>query len=66
MNGFSIFVIAICGAMALEGVVYALFPGPMKRAMMQMQSMPENTLRVAGMMIAAIGLAFIYLLMPKT
>jgi len=61
----TIMVIAVGGAMLLEGAMYALFPGQMKKAMLEMQSVPENILRGVGLGIAALGLVIIYLLVPK-
>ncbi len=62
----TILIIALGGALLLEGSVYALFPGGMKKAMQEMQSLPENQLRIAGIIAALIGTVLIYLLMPKT
>ncbi len=61
----TILVIAIGGAMLLEGAVYALFPGGMKRAMREMMDMPENQLRMAGLVVSAIGLGLVYFLLPR-
>jgi uncharacterized protein YjeT (DUF2065 family) len=61
----TILVIAVGGAMLLEGAMYALFPGPMKKAMLEMQNVPENIMRAVGLGIAAFGVVIIYLLMPK-
>ena len=61
----TIMVIAVGGAMLLEDAMYALFPGPMKKAMLEMQSVPENILRGVGLGIATLGLVIIYLLVPK-
>lgn len=64
-NWVTVFVIAVGGAMLLEGAMYALFPGPMKKAMVEIQNTPENVLRAAGIGIAAFGVLLIYFLMPK-
>ncbi|PHS39944.1 MAG: hypothetical protein COA91_04750 [Robiginitomaculum sp.] len=61
----TVLIIAIGGAMLVEGAVYALFPGGMKRAMREMMDMPEGQLRIAGLVVAAIGLALIYFLLPR-
>ena len=62
----TILIIALGGALLLEGSVYTLFPGGMKKAMQEMQNLPENQLRIAGIIAALIGVTLIYLLMPKT
>ena len=62
----TILIIALGGALLLEGSVYALFPGAMKKVMQEMQSLPENQLRIAGIVAAIVGVVLIYLLMPKT
>ena len=64
-NWVTVLVIAVGGAMLLEGAMYALFPGPMKKAMQEVQNVPENVLRAVGIGIAGFGVMIIYLLMPK-
>jgi len=64
-NWVTILVIAVGGAMFLEGAMYALFPGPMKKAMVEIQNTPEGVLRAAGIAIAAFGVILLYFLMPK-
>ena len=61
----SVIVVAIGGAMLLEGAVYALFPAAMKRAMREMQSLPDGALRVGGLTAGVIGLAVVYFMLPK-
>ena len=53
---------ALALALALEGVVYALFPDSMKRFMAHVLEMPENSLRLAGVFAAIIGVAAIALI----
>ena len=48
---------ALALALALEGVVYALFPDSMKRFMARVLEMPETSLRIAGIFAAMIGVA---------
>ena len=60
----TVLVIAIGGAMLLEGALYALFPDGMKRAMAEMQNAPSGTLRLIGLGLAAAGLAVVYFLKP--
>lgn len=43
--------------LALEGALYAAFPGAMRRAMAQVCEQPEQALRMGGLI--ALGLGFI-------
>lgn len=53
-------VLAAIGLMlVLEGALYALFPEGMKRAMAQMQTLPQQHLRMAGLTLAVIGFAIV-------
>ena len=55
-------VIAALGlVLVLEGVLYALFPEFMKRLARQAIETPGDTLRVAGVISAAIGVAVVWL-----
>jgi len=62
----TILLIAFGGALLLEGAFYALFPGAMKRAMVEMQNLPENALRIGGLISACIGVLLVVFLIPKT
>lgn len=46
--------------LALEGMVYAIAPGVMRRALARMAETPEATLRVGGLAaaLAAVGIAW--------
>ena len=48
--------------LVLEGVLYALFPQPMKRAALKLVSQPETTLRLAGLGLACIGVAWVWVI----
>ncbi len=61
----TVLVIAIGGAMIIEGAVYTLFPRGMKRVMREMMDMPEGRIRNSGLFVAAIGLALILFLVPR-
>jgi len=61
----TVLIIALGGAMFLEGAIYALFPKAMKKIMLEMQSMPEPILRVVGLVLLFIGFALVVILMPK-
>lgn len=47
-------------ALALEGAMYALFPGAMKRAMTLALSQPPEQLRLAGLAGATIGVGVVW------
>ena len=50
---------ALALAVALEGVIYALFPESMRRFMQHVMEMSDNSLRVAGVFAAIVGVAAI-------
>jgi uncharacterized protein YjeT (DUF2065 family) len=54
-------VAAIGLVLVLEGVLYALFPELMKRMAEQALQTPGDTLRVAGVVSAALGVALVWL-----
>jgi uncharacterized protein len=45
----------------IEGLVFAAFPGPAKRAVASVLETPENTLRVIGIGSAIVGLVIVWL-----
>jgi uncharacterized protein len=47
--------------LAIEGVIYALFPEGMKRMMARVMEMPAASLRAAGLAAAAIGVGLVWL-----
>jgi hypothetical protein len=49
-------------AIALEGAAYALFPGAMKKMMLQVLAQPSGHLRNAGLAAAAIGVGVVWLI----
>jgi len=53
--GFGLFLV-------LEGLVYALFPGGVKRMAAMMPEIPESTLRNFGVIAMAIGVVLIWLI----
>ncbi|MBM3555005.1 MAG: DUF2065 domain-containing protein [Alphaproteobacteria bacterium] len=57
----SLFLIAFGLMLVMEGVLYALFPGAMKRMMARLQEQPESTLRWSGLALAVIGFALVWL-----
>ena len=53
--------VALGLAIALEGLLYAAFPGPMKRMLVAMLGTEETVLRMAGLAAAASGLVLIWM-----
>jgi uncharacterized protein YjeT (DUF2065 family) len=53
---------ALALAMFIEGVMYALFPQRMKRAALLLVSQPEAILRYAGVGIACLGVACVWVI----
>ena len=54
-------VTAIGLILALEGALYALFPDAMRRMAKQVLDAPGDTLRVVGVISAALGVAIVWL-----
>ena len=55
------FLTALGLAFVIEGVLYALFPGPMRRIVERLTAEPERTLRLAGLGAAAAGVGLVWL-----
>ncbi len=53
---------ALALAIAIEGMLYALFPDGMKRMMASVFEMPSSNLRAAGLMAAALGVVLVWLI----
>ena len=53
---------ALALAVALEGILYALFPGAMKRFVLEVLELPDNSLRMAGLLAAVAGVGAIALI----
>ena len=47
-------------AIALEGLIYALFPRAMKRMMVHVLGQPDGGLRLAGLVAAVIGVVIVW------
>jgi uncharacterized protein len=47
--------------LAAEGVLYALAPGGLKRAMAAMQAVPDDALRLGGVAALAMGVFLVWL-----
>jgi uncharacterized protein YjeT (DUF2065 family) len=52
----------IAVVLAIEGLLYAVAPGAMRRAVTALAALPEARLRSGGLVAAAIGIALAWLL----
>lgn len=52
---------AVCIAVMIEGILYALFPNAMRRLVAQVLGMPEEQIRIIGLVAAGIGLLGLWL-----
>ena len=57
--------LAMGGALFLEGALYALFPDAMKRAMAEVLGMPAKQLRTVGLVVAVLGMIIVVGLLPN-
>lgn len=48
-------------AVAIEGLLYALFPNAMKKMMLQVLAQPRSSLRTAGLVAAIAGVGIVWL-----
>lgn len=48
--------------LVFEGLVYGGFPGAMKRLAAQMADIPENALRIFGLVAIALGVGIVWLI----
>lgn len=55
------FLTAVGLALVIEGVLYAAFPGAMRRALASVSGMPEQAIRMGGLMALAIGVFVVWL-----
>lgn len=49
-------------AVAIEGLLYALFPNAMKKMMLQVLAQPQSSLRTAGLVAAIAGVGVVWLI----
>ncbi len=52
---------ALALAVAIEGIVYALFPDAMKRMMARVMDQPSGSIRIAGLIAAVAGVFVLWL-----
>lgn len=55
------FLAAIGLVLVVEGLIYGGFPGLAKRLAAEVMPMPENALRVAGLVAIAIGVGIVWM-----
>jgi uncharacterized protein YjeT (DUF2065 family) len=55
------FLAALGLVLVIEGLLYAFVPGHLKAVMALMQSTPEESLRMGGLIATAIGVALVWL-----
>ena len=56
------FLTAIGLVLVIEGALYALMPGLMKRMMVDIQSVPAGVMRAAGLAAVVAGLGLVWLI----
>jgi len=56
------FLTAFALILVIEGIVYALFPGGMKRLALQTTRTPAQSLRMGGLVAAILGVALVWAL----
>ncbi|MGQ9368461.1 DUF2065 domain-containing protein [Azospirillum sp. A39] len=52
---------ALALVLVVEGVLYALFPGPMRRLIAEALTLPEGRLRMAGLLAAVVGVGLVWM-----
>jgi uncharacterized protein YjeT (DUF2065 family) len=55
------FAAALGLVLVIEGLVFAAFPGPTRRAMALMMEAPDGSLRTAGIVSAVLGVLIVWL-----
>lgn len=55
------FLVALGLFLAIEGILYAAFPGFVRQALEMLDMLPEQQLRLAGLLFAAIGVTIVWL-----
>ena len=58
---YALFLRALGLAIVIEGLCWTLFPGGMRRALLQLLPQPESRLRVLGLIALAVGLGLVAL-----
>jgi uncharacterized protein YjeT (DUF2065 family) len=55
------FVVAIGLVFAIEGILFAAFPGMVKRAMAHVVEAPDGPLRIVGILSAVVGVVLVWI-----
>ena len=55
------FIVAIGLVFAVEGLIFAAFPGAAKRLAANALESPENALRIAGVVSAVLGIIIVWM-----
>ena len=55
-------IVAIGLVFVIEGLVYALIPGAMRRMVKDMASMPDSTLRTGGLVALVVGVFIVWMI----
>lgn len=55
-------VVAIGLVLVIEGLIYALFPGSMRKMVEELSKMPDSSLRTFGMAALCIGVFVVWLI----
>lgn len=55
------FLVAIGLVLAIEGSLYALAPDAMKKMIRSVLDMPDQSIRIAGLVAAVAGVVFVWL-----
>lgn len=53
--------IAIGLVLVLEGLIYSLMPGAMKRMAAELPQIPDSTLRIMGLAVMTVGVFLVWL-----
>jgi uncharacterized protein YjeT (DUF2065 family) len=56
------FLTALALVLVIEGALYALFPGTMRRALVAALALPSAQVRVAGLVAACLGVGLVWIL----
>lgn len=55
------FIAALGLLLVIEGVIYACFPGMLRRMLEMMDQLPEQKVRYAGLAAAVVGITIVWL-----
>ena len=55
-------IVALGMVLVIEGLIYALFPGGVRRLAMELPNMSDSTLRTFGLIVLAIGVGVVWMM----